>query len=239
MALTTTEEHQLRELLRHMNATQNGKTVDQLQRIESGISVTDIVIRRTGGGLARASQNALIESLLDNSVRSTGTRRTEADQSTNHLMTRDATRAEINRLTRADIDAAAQVGRTAQASANTNTTAINGLRSDHNGRLSGLENWRRTFVDPGLERRIGTVGNVYQSNPIMQAGTMNPAGGDIATRTHRFQVAMIRDPMIFFSLQGDVNYPRYEFLIENNRVVGFILFHSPPPGRWMAIGQQA
>ena len=87
MALTTTEENQLRELLRRMNATQSGKTVDQLTRIESGSGVTDVVIRKTGGGLARASQEALIDSLLDNSLRSTGTRRTEADQSSNHLMT--------------------------------------------------------------------------------------------------------------------------------------------------------
>ena len=65
MALTTTEENQLRELLRHMNATQAGKTVDQLQRIESSGGVTDVVVRKTGGGLARASQEALIDSLLE------------------------------------------------------------------------------------------------------------------------------------------------------------------------------
>ena len=238
MALTSTEENQLRELLRRMNATQAGKTVDQLTRIESGGGVTDVVIRKTGGGLARASQDALIDSLLDNGVRSTGTRRTTADQTTNHLMTRDATRSEINRLTRTDIDAAAQLGRTAQASANTNTAAINGLRSDHGALIAGLESWRTGVVTPQLANRLSVAGSVYASNPIMQVGAMNPAGIDVANRTHRFPVPMTRDPVIFFSLQGDVNYPRYEFLIEAGRVVGFVLFHAPTSGRWMAIGLQ-
>nr|DAV52948.1 MAG TPA: hypothetical protein [Caudoviricetes sp.] len=239
MALTSTEENQLRELLRRMNATQTGKTVDQLRRIESGSGVTDVVIRMTGGGLARASQGALIDSLLDNSVPSNGVRRTTADQTVNHLMTRDATRSEIDRLTRTDIDAAAQLGRTAQASANANTTAINGLRSDHGGRITGLENWRTSVVTPQLANRLSVAGSVYASNPIMQVGSMNPVGIDIANRTHRFPVPMARDPIILFSLQGDVNYPRYEFLIEAGRVVGFVLFHSPTGGRWMAVGTQA
>lgn len=239
MALTSTEENQLRELLRRMNATQAGKTVDQLQRIESGGGVTDVVIRKTGGGLARASQDALIDSLLDNGVRSNGVRRTTADQTSNHLMTRDATRSEINRLTRTDIDAAAQLGRTAQASANANTTAINGLRSDHGGRIIGLESWRTSVVTPQLANRLSVAGSVYASNPIMQVGAMNSAGIDFASLAHRFNVPMARDPVIFFSLQGDVNYPRYEFLIEGNKVVGFVLFHSPTGGRWMAIGVQA
>ena len=239
MALTTTEENQLRELLRRMNATQAGKTVDQLQRIESGSGVTDVVIRKTGGGLARASQDALIDSLLDNGVRSTGTRRTTADQATNHLMTRDATRSEINRLTRTDIDAATQLGRIAQASANANTAAINGLRSDHGSRITDLESWRTSVVTPQLANRLSMAGSVYASNPIMQVGAMNPTGIDLASRTHRFPVPMARDPVIFFSLQGDVNYPRYEFLIEAGRVVGFALFHAPTSGRWMAVGIQA
>lgn len=239
MALTSTEENQLRELLRRMNATQAGKTVDQLQRIESGGGVTDIVIRKTGGGLARASQDALIDSLLDNSVRSTGVRRTMADQTANHLMTRDATRSEIHRLTRTDIDAATQLGRNALASANTNTTAINGLRSDHGARIAELESWRTSVVTPQLANRLSVAGSVYASNPIMQVGAMNPTGADIASRTHRFPVPMTRDPVIFFSLQGDVNYPRYEFLIETGRVVGFVLFHAPTGGRWMVVGTQA
>lgn len=239
MALTTTEENQLRELLRRMNATQAGKTIDQLQRIEHGGGVTDIVIRKTGGGLARASQDALIDSLLDSGVRSTGTRRTTADQAANHLMTRDATRSEINRLTRTDIDAATQLGRNAQASANANTTAINGLQSDHGGRLTSLESWRTSVVTPQLANRLSVSGSVYASNPIMLVGAMNPTGTSLASRTHRFHVPMVRDPVVFFSLQGDVNYPRYEFLIEGGKVVGFVLFHAPTGGRWMAVGVQA
>lgn len=236
MALTTTEENQLRELLRRMNATQSGKTVDQLQRIEYPGGITDVVIRKTGGDLARASQEALIDSLLDNSVRSNGMRRTTADQAVNHLMTRDATRSEINRLTRIDIDAAAQLGRTAQASADANTTLINSLRSDHGARITGLESWRTSVVTPQLANRLSVASSVYASDPIMQVGAMNPAGTDFASRTHRFPVPMARDPVILFSLQGDANYPRYEFLIEAGRVVGFVLFHAPTGGRWMAVG---
>lgn len=236
MALTSTEENQLRELLRRMNDTKAGKTVDQLQRIEHGAGVTDVVIRKTAGGLARASQDALIDSLLDNGVRSTGTRKTTADQTANHLMTRDATRSEINRLTRTDIDAAAQLGRVAQASANANTTAIDGLRSDHGAKITNLESWRTNVVTPQLANRLSVAGSMYASNPIMQVDAMNPVGTDIASRTHRFRVPMARDPVIFFSLQGDVNYPRYEFLIEAGRVTGFVLFHAPTSGRWMAVG---
>ena len=154
-------------------------------------------------------------------------------------MTRDATWSEINRLTRTDIDAAAQLGRTAKASADANTTTINGLRSDHGTRITGLESWRTSVATPQLENRLRVAGSVYASNPIMQVGVMNPAGIDLANRTHRFPVPMVRDPVIFFSLQGDVSYPRYEFLVETGRVVGFVLFHAPTSGRWMAVGVQA
>lgn len=236
MALTVTEENQLRELLRRSGATSSGKLASDLASWTS-VPASQSFIIAAGDRLIRANGHAVATMATLADVTS-GNANTASD-TVNHLMTRNATRSEITRLTQSAIADAANLGRTAQSSANANTTAINNLRSDHNGRIAAVENWRRTFVDPGLERRIGVVGNVYQSNPIMQAGTMNPAGGDIANRTHRFQVPMVRDPMIFFSLQGDVNYPRYEFVIENNRVVGFTLFHSPPPGRWMAVGQQA
>nr|DAO91507.1 MAG TPA: hypothetical protein [Caudoviricetes sp.] len=236
MALTATEENQLRELLRRTNVTSSGKLARDLtawtgaQPSQEWISsIGNRLVRTTGHEVATMATLANV----------TGGNASSASSAVNHLMTRDATRAEITRMTQAPINDAANLGRTAQASANANTTSINNLRSDHNGRLTGLENWRRSFVDPGLERRIGVVGGVYESNPIMQAGPMNPPGGDITNRTHRFGVALTRDPVIFFSLQGDVNYPRYEFLVEGNRVVGFTLFHSPPPGRWVAIGQQA
>ena len=235
MALTITEENQLRELLRRMNATASGKLARDLSpwtRAQPGqewiSAVGNRLVRTTGHEVATMCTLASITS--GNAY--------AASDTVNHLMTRDATRRDIIEMTRSRIDDAANLGRTAQASANANTAAINGLRSDHGARLSAMEGWK-PGVDANLTRRLGVVGSVYASNPVMQAGTMNPAGGDITNRTHRFQVPVIKDPMIFFSLQGDVNYPRYEFLIENDRVVGFTLFHSPPPGRWMAIGQQA
>lgn len=235
MALTSTEENQLRELLRRMNATQAGKTVDQLQRIESGGGVTDIVIRKTGGGLARASQGALIDSLLDNSLRSTGVRRTEADQSTNHLMTRDATRSEIARLTDSRITNAQNTANSAVA-ANASTLQ---LAQGTDARARALESWKDSTVDPQLKQRYKAIGTVFASNPGIQVGALNQPGVGIGPRTHRFLVPMAENPLILFSLYGDVSYPRFELINENGKITGFILFHQPTAGLWMAVGTPA
>lgn len=235
MALTSTEENQLRELLRRMNATQAGKTVDQLQRIESVSGVTDIVIRKTGGGLARASQDAVIDSLLDNGVRSTGTRRTEADQSTNHLMTRDATRSEITRMTSNEIAASGRAAAAAQSTANT----ANGNALNAQNRVGSIETWKTSTVTPELQRRYKAIGSVFANNPGIQVGALNRPGVDIGPRTHRFPVPMAENPLILFSLYGDTNYPRFELINENGKVTGFILFHQPTAGLWMAVGVPA
>lgn len=235
MALTTTEENQLRELLRRMNATQAGKTVDQLLRIESGSGITDVVVRKTGGGLVRASQGALIDSLLDNSVRSTGTRRTTADQTTNHLMTRDATQSEISRLTDSRITNAQN---TANSAVTANAATLQ-LAQGTEARARALESWKDSVVTPGLASRVRVAGGAYTTDPVIFIDSTNPAGTDIGSRTHRFPHPMANDPMVFFSLVGDVAYPRYEWLRENGKVTGFILFHSPTAGRWMVIGNLA
>lgn len=235
MALTITEENQLRELLRRANATQNGKTIDQLTRIESGTGVTDVVVRRTGGGLARASQDALIDSLLDNSVRSNGARRTTADQSANHLMTRDATRSEITRLTDSRIT-------NAQNTANSAVTANNAtlqLAQGTESRARALESWKDSTVDPQLKQRYKAIGAVFASNPGIQVGALNQGGTGIGPRTHRFPVPMAENPLILFSLYGDVNYPRFDLINENGKIMGFILFHQPTAGLWMAVGTPA
>lgn len=232
MALTSTEENQLRELLRHMNATQNGKTVDQLQRVESGTGVTDVVVRKTGGGLARASQDALIDSLLDNSVRSNGVRRTTADQHGNHLMTRDATRSEIVRLTDTRITNAQN---TANSAVTANAATLQ-LAQGTETRARALESWRSSTVDPQLQRRYKAIGEVFASNPGIQVGALNQAGIGIGPRTHRFSVPMVENPLILFSLYGDVNYPRFELINENGKITGFTLFHQPTAGLWMAVG---
>lgn len=236
MALTTTEENQLRELLRRSNATSSGKLASDLAAW-SGAYPSQEWISAVGNRLVRTSGHEIATMCTLAGV--TSGNAYVASNTVNHLMTRDATRNDIIQMTQSKINDAANLGRTAQASANANTASINSLRSDHGARLASIEGWRNNFVDPTIKRHLGSIGRVYADNPVFQAGAMNGAGGDIANRTHRFSVAMTRDPMIFFSLQGDVNYPRYEFLIEGGKVVGFTLFHSPPPGRWMAIGQQA
>lgn len=235
MALTSTEENQLRELLRRMNATQSGKTVDQLTRVESGGSVTDVVIRKTGGGLARASQDALIDSLLDNGVRSNGTRRTTADQASNHLMTRDATRSEITRMTGNEIAANGRAAAAAQSTANT----ANGNALNAQNRVGSIETWKTSTVTPELQRRYRSIGAVFANNPGIQVGALNQSGVGIGPRTHRFAVPMAENPLILFSLYGDVNYPRFELINENGKITGFTLFHQPTAGLWMAVGVPA
>lgn len=235
MALTTTEENQLRELLRRANATQNGKTVDQLTRLESGTSVTDVVVRRTGGGLARASQDALIDSLLDSGVRSTGTRRTTADQTSNHLMTRDATLSEIARLTDSRITNAQNTADSAVAADNATLQFARAIER----RAIAVEEWRNKVIDPSYSKKVGVIGGVLANNPVIQAGALNPSGIGIEPRMHRFQYSMKKNPMILFSMFGDVNYPRFELVEENNKIVGFTLFHQPTPGLWLALGEQA
>lgn len=232
MALTSTEENQLRELLRRMNATQNGKTVDQLERLESGGSVTDVVVRKTGGGLARASQDALIDSLLDSGVRLTGTRRTTADQSANHLMTRDATWSEIARLTDSRITNAQN---TANSAVTANAATLQ-LAQGTESRARALESWKDSTVDPQLKQRYKAIGTVFASNPGIQVGALNQSGVGIGPRTHRFSVPMAENPLILFSLYGDVNYPRFELINEGGKIVGFTLFHQPTAGLWMAVG---
>lgn len=235
MSLTTTEENQLRELLRRMNATQAGKTVDQLQRVESGSGVTDVVIRKTGGGLARASQGALIDSLLDNNLSSTGVRQTTADQSANHLMTRDATRSEIGRLTDTRITNAQN---TANSAVTANAATLR-LAQGTESRALALESWKDSTVDPQLKQRYKAIGAVFATNPGIQVGALNQAGVGIGPRTHRFPVPMVENPLILFSLYGDVNYPRFELINENGKVTGFTLFHQPTAGLWMAVGTPA
>lgn len=235
MALTSTEENQLRELLRRMNATQAEKTVDQLTRIESAGGVTDVVIRKTGGGLARASQAALIDSLLDNNVLSNGTRRTTADQTANHLMTRDATRSEITQLTNARITNAQN---TANSAVTANAATLR-LAQNIEGRTQSLESWRTSTVDPQLKQRYMAIGAVFAHNPGIQVGALNQSGAGIGPRTHRFSVPMAENPLILFSLYGDVNYPRFELISENGKITGFTLYHQPTAGLWMAVGVPA
>lgn len=233
MALTTTEENQLRELLRRMNATQTGKTANALNL--AGSSSIDYVLSSNGSSLMRAQPIDLAINMVGTNIGVSGTNMTTASSSANHLMTRDATRSEIARLTDSRITNAQN---TANSAVTANAATLQ-LAQRTESRVRAMESWKDSTVTPGLASRVRVAGGAYTTDPVIFVGPTNPAGTDISSRTHRFPSPMARDPMVFFSLVGDVNYPRYEWLYENGRVVGFILFHSPTPGRWMAIGNLA
>ena len=104
MALTTTEENQLRELLRRANATQNGKTADQLDLRSGG--EFDFLITSKGSSISRTGATDLGVKLAGANIGTSGTNLTTANSNYNHLMTRDATRSEITRLTDSRISSA-------------------------------------------------------------------------------------------------------------------------------------
>lgn len=233
MALTTTEENQLRELLRRSNATRSGKTADQLSL--SSESQFDFLIAAKGDSISRVDAPNLGIKLAGANIGTTGKNMTSSSMTYNHLMTRDATRSEIARLTDSRIT-------NAQNTANSAVTANNATLQLAQGtevRARALESWKDSIVTPGLASRVRVAGGAYTTNPVIFVGSTNPAGTDISARTHRFPRPMANDPMVFFSLVGDVNYPRYEWLRENGKVTGFILFHSPTAGRWMVLGDLA
>lgn len=224
MALTTTEENQLRELLRHVNATQSGKTVDQLTRVETGGGVTDVVIRKTGGGLARASQDALIDSLLDNGVRSNGVRRTTADQTVNHLMTRDATRSEISRITAAGIAEAKGIGQAARDSANAAHGTANSAKSTADGLVPR--------VNANTEALKGCIKG-YTNGLTMDFGSI-PTGTGASTITFNRRFKGV--PIVIVNFWGDIGNPRFSLAQNGNETWG-IRLSATYPGVWAAIGE--
>ena len=233
MALTTTEENQLRELLRRMNATQNGRTANQLSI--GGNADVDFVITSKNDRLSRVGSAELGIRMARANVGTDGTNLTTASTTYNHLMTRDATRSEITRMTSDGIAANGRAAAAAQGTANT----ANGNALNAQNRVGSIETWKDSTVTPGLASRVRVAGGAYTTDPVIFIGSTNPAGTDIVSRTHRFPHSMENDPMVFFSLVGDVNYPRYEWLREGGKVTGFIMFHSPTAGRWMVIGNLA
>ena len=235
MALTTTEENQLRELLRRANATQAGKTASRLPQASSILTVGHYIAKSyNSDALTTVPRNVVVSDLLDTEPLAAA-RNSQVAGSTNHLMTRNATRSEITSMTDTRIT-------NAQNTANSAVTANNAtlqLAKDTEARTRALESWKDSTVTPGLASRVRVAGGAYTTDPVIFIGATNPAGTDIASRTHRFPQPMANDPMVFFSLVGDVNYPRYEWLRENGKVSGFVMFHSPTAGRWMAIGNLA
>ena len=230
MALTSTEENQLRELLRRMNATQSGKTASQLGI--GGNADADFVIASKNDRLSRVGASEFGIRMARSNVGTDGTNLTTASTTYNHLMTRDATRSEITRMTSNEIAANGRAASAAQSTANT----ANGNALNAQNRVESIETWKTSTVTPGLQRRYQAIGAVFASNPGIQVGALNRPGVGIGPRTHRFHVPMAENPLILFSLYGDVNYPRFELINENGRITGFTLFHQPTAGLWMAVG---
>ena len=233
MALTTTEENQLRELLRRMNATKSGRTASQLS-IGDNTNV-DFVIASNGDALSRVEAAELSIRMVRSNVGTNGTNLTTASTTYNHLMTRDATKSEITRMTSNEIAANGRAAAGAQSTANT----ANGNALNAQNRVGALESWKDSTVTPQLQQRYKAIGAVFASNPGIQVGALNPPGTNINSRRHRFKVPMAENPLILFSLYGDVNYPRFELINENGKITGFTLFHQPTSGLWMAVGVPA
>lgn len=233
MALTSTEENQLRELLRRMNATQNGRTANQLN---IGVSAdADFVIASKNDALSRVGAAELGIRMARSNVGTNGTNLTTASATYNHLMTRDAARSEITRMTSNEIAANGRAAAAAQSTANT----ANGNALNAQNRVGSIETWKTSTVTPELQRRYKAIGSVFANNPGIQVGALNPSGVGIGPRTHRFPVPMAENPLILFSLYGDVNYPRFELINEGGKITGFTLFHQPTSGLWMAVGVPA
>lgn len=230
MALTSTEENQLRELLRRMNATQGGKTANQLS-IGSNDDA-DYVIASKDDRLSRVGASEFGIRMVRAHVGTYGTNLTTASTTYNHLMTRDATRSEITRMTGNEIATNGRAAAAAQSTANT----ANGNALNAQNRVSSIETWKTSTVTPELQRRYKAIGSVFANNPGIQVGALNQPGVGIGPRTHKFQVPMAENPLILFSLYGDVGYPRFELINENGRITGFTLFHQPTAGLWMAVG---
>lgn len=233
MALTSTEENQLRELLRRMNATQSGRTASQLDI--GGNADADFVIASKGDKLSRVGASELGIRMVRSSVGTNGTNLTTASTTYNHLMTRDATRSEITRMTSNEIAANGRAAAAAQSTANT----ANGNALNAQNRVGSIETWKTSTVTPELQRRYRSIGAVFANNPGIQVGALNQPGVGIDPRTHRFHVPMTENPLILFSLYGDVSYPRFNLISENGKITGFVLFHQPTPGLWMAVGVPA
>lgn len=230
MALTSTEENQLRELLRRINATQSGRTASQLSI--GGNDKADFVIASKNDELSRVGTAELGIRMVRSNVGTNGANLTTASTTYNHLMTRDATRSEITRMTSNEIAANGRAAADARSAA----TAANSNALNAQNRVWSIETWKTSTVDPQLRQRYKAIGSVFASDPGIQVGALNNPGVGIGPRTHKFQVPMTESPLILFSLYGDVNYPRFELINENGKITGFTLFHQPTPGLWMAVG---
>lgn len=235
MALTATEESQLRELLRRANATQAGKTIKEIEQVTSFANIGDYVAQKYNqASLVRVPRTHLVADLIGTEPPSGAGNSESANSDLNHLMTRNATRSEIARLTDVRITSAQN---TANSAVEANNATLRFAQAAEQ-RVLALEDWRNKVIDPSYGKKVGVIGNVYSANPVIQVGPLN-LGGDLSVRTYRFNFPFKPDPMIFFAVFGDSGYPRYDIIREGNSIVGFILYHATSAGRWLAIGEQA
>lgn len=239
MALTPTEEQQLRELLRYAAASQNGKTASQLPQASGILTVGPYIAKGYNSDtLTTVPRNVVVSDLLDTEPLATA-RNSQVAGDTNHLMTRNATRSEIKFLTDAPIRGVKATADKAKDKADTNERNLNALQSEFSFRASTLEAWRTNVVTPTLATHLASAGPGYVNNPVFLVGAMNPPGASYAQRKHTFQFPLKPNPLVFFSVWGDVNFPRFELANEGGKITGFVTQHSPTGGLWMAIGERA
>ena len=238
MALTPTEEQQLRELLRYAAASQAGKTASQLPQASGILTVGPYIAKGFNSDtLTTVPRNVVVSDLLDTEPLANA-RNSQTAGSTNHLMTRNATRAEITSMTDASIKAAKTAADKAQGKADINERNLTALQSEFGFRASNLETWRTNVVTPSLAKCLASAGPGYMNNPVFLVGAMNPPGTSYTQRKHTFQFPLRPNPLVFFSVWGDVNFPRFELANEGGKITGFVTQHSPTGGLWMAIGER-
>lgn len=223
MALTTTEENQLRELLRRSNATQGGKLASDLPNW-NGLQPGQAIIATNGNQIVRASghQVATMATMADVTA---GNAR-QASPLTNHLMTRDATRSEISRITTPEISEAKGIGQAAQTTANSAQQYAQNLHTiinDHDGKINGLRGEMPKRLQgwaPGL---------------VMDFGAL-PTGTGAVTVT--FNRRFAGPPIVIVNFWGDIGNPRFTLAQSGNETWG-IRLSANYPGVWAAIGVPA
>lgn len=223
MALTTTEENQLRELLRRSNATQSGKHITELPTWV-GMQPSQRVITSDGRQLVTVSGSEVATMATMANV-TTGNARS-ASALYNHLMTRDATRSEITRLTDSRINEAKSIGQAAQNTANSAQNTANSAKSiaegiiPHvNANTSALKSAVKGYTD-GLVMDFG--------------GLPGTTGASTITFSRRFKGS----PVVIINFWGDVGNPRFSLAQTGNETWG-IRLSATYPGIWAVIGEPA
>lgn len=223
MALTTTEENQLRELLRRSNATQGSKLASDLT-YKNGLQTVHNFIVADNNRLVRASGLEVANMLTTANV-TTGNH-SAASPLYNHLMTRDATRSEITGMTDSRINEAKSIGQDAQTTANNvqkYAQNLHAIINDHDGKINGLRN--------EMPKRL----QGWKDNLVMDFGSLPPGtGASTVTFNKRFKGA----PLVLVNFWGDIGNPRFTLAQSGNETWG-IRLSANYPGVWAVIGEPA